>query len=250
MDRSSPTTPAGNEAPSRRDIVGGPGTVCSREAAAPSEARRRTAQLTSASRAAVVIASMPVSSVGWITGATRGLWLVGMSSAIPRTTSRGVGRTLSSSAVCGRSACRRLRGPCRYAGNNPGRRQRGGKVDALPAAQALVAAVVALVPRHGLRGRQRPTRHHRHAARGVLFPATERRSRMGHANSARDALHIVCACRSSVRLTGASRSQLSRSRIRVARTRWAASVGAACAWARRPLCGAWRCLMSWSSARR
>ena len=46
------------------------------------EARRRTAQLTSASRAAVVIASMPVSSVGWITGAKRGLWLVGMSSAI------------------------------------------------------------------------------------------------------------------------------------------------------------------------
>lgn len=35
-----------------------------------------------ASSVAVTMASIPVSSVGWMTGANRGLWLVGMSSAM------------------------------------------------------------------------------------------------------------------------------------------------------------------------
>jgi LysR substrate binding domain-containing protein len=111
------------------------------------------------------------------------------------------------------------------------------EVDALPAALALVAAVISVVLRHGLTVASVPSAATVLPLEGPCLPATERRSRTGHANSARDALHIVCARRSSVRLTGASRPQLSQSRIRVAETRWAACVGAVCAGARGPLCG-------------
>jgi hypothetical protein len=79
------------------------------------------------------------------------------------------------------------------------------------------------------------------ALRGELGRARRRGpDRTRRANSALVMrLHVICVCRSSVRLTGASRPQLSQSRIRVAETRWAACVGAVCAWVRGGRCGVW-----------